>query len=301
MSLESRKNANEFFSRIANYAADSIIAVDKDLKIIFFNREAEKVFGYSSNEIMGQPLNILIPARYHARHEGHVQKFADSDVTARLMNDDVGKEVLALRRDGTEFFAEISILKIDQDMVAIVRDVTKRKDFEEQLKYLAEYDSLTGVMNRRKIEEVAKKEIGRALRYERQLSLLLIDIDHFKKINDSFGHDIGDFALKHLVSVCREVLREIDFIGRWGGEEFMVLLPEVDRKVIPAVAEKLRNAVEVQPVKLEGLDEIEFTISLGGVVCREPTQEWETYLKLADNALYQAKAQGRNRFHLNEE
>ncbi len=303
MIFDSSKEKEKFFSNVVELAADSILAIDEDMKILLFNREAEKTFGYSSDEIVGQHLNVLIPSCFHEQHNQHVCEFLKSPVTARLMNERANVEVEGLRRDGSTFFSEISIIKVQlvkrTILVAIIRDITKSKELQEKLVFLSEHDSLTGILNRRKIEENLQKEMERASRYDRPLSLLLIDIDHFKKINDTFGHDVGDLALKHLVSVLTNYLRKVDSLGRWGGEEFVILLPEVDEKGILVVAEKLRKAVEIHPLKTrEQKKEVSFTVSLGGATHDASGISPEIFIKQADEALYQAKQEGRNRFCL---
>lgn len=231
MIFNTSEKKEHFLSEIIELAADSIMAVNENMELFFFNKEAEKTFGHTSDEIRGKHLNVLIPARFHKQHELHVQNFSESEVVARLMNERENLVVQALRSDGSEFPAEISLLKMsfekEKIFVAIVRDITRRKELENELRILSEYDSLTGILNRRKTEELLKQEMNRASRYDRALSLLILDIDHFKKVNDNFGHDIGDLALKHMVAICKENLRKVDFMGRWGGEEFVILLPEV--------------------------------------------------------------------------
>lgn len=294
-----------FFIKVAELAADSIIIVDEERKIIFFNRQAEQTFGYCANEIVGQPLNILIPTQYHDQHDRDFRQFTNSSDTARLMNERENMEVQGLRCNGNLFPAEASILKVPfqegEVFIAILRDITQRKDLERKLKYFAERDSLTGLWNRRIIEELSKREMERASRYHRNLSLLLIDIDNFKGINDRYGHDIGDQALKHFSSVSLKNLRHSDLMGRWGGEEFMVLLPEIDAKGVSVVAEKLRAAVEQQPLLCGKQQKASFTISLGGAEYNLSITSWEHFIKQADQALYQAKSQGKNRFCFNQE
>ncbi|MFQ5444345.1 MAG: GGDEF domain-containing protein, partial [Nitrospinales bacterium] len=288
--------------KVAKLAADSIIVCDKAKKIIFFNQQAEKTFGYTSDEMIGQPLNILIPSQYHNQHDKDVHRFANSSETARLMNEKGNVEIQGVRRNGSLFTAETSILKIQLQeeiaLVAILRDITKRKELEQKLKFFAERDSLTGLWNRRIIEELSKKELERASRYQRNLSLLLIDIDNFKKINDRYGHDIGDLALKHFATISINNLRQADLVGRWGGEEFVVLLPEIDANGASVVAEKLRAGIEQNPLELDGQEKISFTISLGGAEYNKSMSSWENFIKHADKALYQAKSQGKNRFCL---
>ncbi len=303
MVFNSAKKKERFLSEIIELAADSIMAVNENMELFFFNKEAEKTFGHTSDEIRGKHLNVLIPARFHKQHEFHVQSFSESEVVARLMNERENLEVQALRSDGSEFPAEISLLKMsfekEKIFVAIVRDITRRKELEKELRILSEYDSLTGILNRRKTEELLKQEMSRASRYDRALSLLILDIDHFKKVNDNFGHDIGDLALKHMVAICSENLRKVDFMGRWGGEEFVILLPEVGTDGISLVAEKLRKAIESQPLITDSSKEVSFTVSIGGVVYNKSMSSWDTLFKQADQALYQAKHQGRNQFCLN--
>lgn len=164
-------------------------------------------------------------------------------------------EVKELRKYNTVFFYEISILKVGTRegvvLVAILRDTTKRKELEKKLKNLAEIDALTGLMNRGAIENVLKREIVRATRYDKNLALFMLDIDHFKKVNHTYGHDMGDFVLKHLTLICLDNIREVDFIGRWGGKEFFVLMPKVEAKSFTVVAEKLRSSIEKHPIEFQ--------------------------------------------------
>jgi diguanylate cyclase (GGDEF)-like protein/PAS domain S-box-containing protein len=304
MALHSTEEKERFFSKIIELAADSVVALNEKMELFYFNKEAEKTFGYTSEEIQGKHLNMLIPERFHKQHALHVRDFSEGEVVARLMNKRNNLTVQCLRHDGSEFSGEISLLKMEFDekkvFVAIVRDITRHKELENELRILSEYDSLTGILNRRKIEEVVKQEMDCALRYDRAFSLLLLDIDHFKKVNDNFGHDIGDRALKHLIAVCQDNLCKVDFFGRWGGEEFIVLLPEVGSEGISLVAEKLRKAIEQNPLIIDGTREVPLTISIGGTVYDKSEIPWETLFKQMDNALYQAKNQGRNRCCINQ-
>ncbi len=304
MILHSTEEKERFFSKIIELAADSVVALDEEMEMFYLNKEAEKTFGFTPAEIQGKHLNILIPERFHEQHDLHVQKFSRGGVSARLMNQGTNLEVQCLRHDGSEFPGEISLLKMDFDekkiFVAIVRDITPHKELENELRILSEYDSLTGILNRRKIEEHVKQEMSRALRYDRKLSLLLLDIDHFKKVNDNYGHDTGDLALKHLVGVCQGNLRKVDLFGRWGGEEFIVILPEVGSEGISLVAEKLRKAIEQNPLIIDGTREVPLTISIGGTVYDKSKKPWDALFKQVDNALYQAKSQGRNQCCVNK-
>jgi diguanylate cyclase (GGDEF)-like protein len=166
-----------------------------------------------------------------------------------------------------------------------------------RLMVMATRDGLTNLYNRTHFVHCADREIQRAIRYKRPLALLLFDIDHFKKINDTYGHDRGDEVLRelgrHLLAICREQ----DVPGRVGGEEFAVLLPETDHERAAAVAERLRQAVEKIEVSVDEKTMIRFTISVGVVsLDRElPDRDFQTLFNLADSRMYQAKKGGRNR------
>lgn len=169
----------------------------------------------------------------------------------------------------------------------------------DELERLAHTDSLTGVINRRHFLELAEQELERAHRHGDALSILMIDIDHFKRINDQYGHQTGDIALQRLTSWCLAVLRSFDVFGRLGGEEFVALLPRSDAVGAREVAERLRLTVEAAEIVLDDSLRIRFTISVGvttlSAVPDGKRKTIETLLNQADQALYQAKNAGRNR------
>lgn len=160
----------------------------------------------------------------------------------------------------------------------------------ERFKFLAETDRLTGLFNKGKFNEVLKKEVERAKRYKRPLSLIIFDIDHFKRINDTYGHKVGDEVLKELAKIIKSVIRKADFVARWGGEEFVILAPETDLDGALNLAEKLRQTVE----KHQFPTVKNVTISLG-VAQYIDGETPEEFIIRADMALYKAKENGRNR------
>lgn len=163
----------------------------------------------------------------------------------------------------------------------------------EELEKLATTDALTQVWNRRHLMSLGEHEINRAKRYNRQLSLLMIDIDHFKKINDTYGHAIGDKVLKTLAQIIVKSMRSADQFGRFGGEEFIAFLPESDSKAAKLVAERIREILENLVISAPETD-LKVTVSIG-VATYQNDPTIETVIKRADDALYQAKNQGRNR------
>ncbi|MDT8992648.1 diguanylate cyclase [Curvibacter sp. APW13] len=174
-------------------------------------------------------------------------------------------------------------------------DITERKIMEEELRRQAHFDYLTGVFNRRHFMEQAEKELHRAIRYGNALSFLMLDIDHFKQINDRFGHKVGDQVLKGLASLCSTTLRDIDLFGRLGGEEFAVLLPQTDQDTAVEVAERLRQVIGNANVSLEGNLNVQFQVSIGVSSLRSKEDTIDALLNKADKALYEAKNTGRNR------
>jgi len=182
----------------------------------------------------------------------------------------------------------------------LMREATRRKEVERRLRdkqealyQLANTDSLTGAWNRLKFESVAQAEINRSQRYDYPLALIFLDLDHFKRINDEQGHKAGDEALKWLTEKVATVLRDSDSFCRWGGEEFLVLAPHADEAQALALAEKLRLAIAGE----EAPGRLALTISLG-VAVRNNENDLEPLLGRADQALYQAKAAGRNQVAL---
>ncbi len=165
----------------------------------------------------------------------------------------------------------------------------------DELERQAHSDYLTGLDNRRHFLGQAEIELARTLRYDRDLSILMIDIDHFKQVNDTYGHKVGDIMLQKFASVCRATLRNIDIIGRIGGEEFAVLLPEAGREQAMDAAERLRTALASAQVKLDNGLPLHFTASFGVVTLEENDTNIDILLNQADQALYRAKSQGRNR------
>lgn len=174
------------------------------------------------------------------------------------------------------------------------RDVTEIKQTEAELRDLAWYDPLTGVMNRSHFFDRADEELMRAARYRRPLAILRMDLDHFKQINDDHGHAAGDQVLLAVCERWRNSLRSMDLLARLGGEEFIVLMPETNLDGATVAANRLRMLVAEPAIDLKGQD-IRCTVSIGVSVVREEDRSIDDALHRADNALYRAKDDGRNR------
>jgi diguanylate cyclase (GGDEF)-like protein len=164
----------------------------------------------------------------------------------------------------------------------------------EEVQSLALTDPLTGLQNRRSLFELGRVEFSRADRMERDFSCMMLDLDHFKNINDTYGHPVGDQVLKEFAYRCKCSLREIDLVGRYGGEELIILLPETNRDVAMHVADRLRQSIAATPIQVNG-NEIPITVSIGVATRDENTAHLETLIARADQAMYIAKHKGRNR------
>lgn len=180
-------------------------------------------------------------------------------------------------------------------LMGVLRDVTERRSLEAELTILATQDELTRLPNRRHFLEQARREFERSRRYGSSLSLLMVDADHFKNINDTHGHAGGDAALRALAETGRVLLREADVLGRLGGEEFSLLLPETGLNQAVVVAERLRMAVAALRTPMPGGGEAAFTVSVGVASLGPGVESVDELLKRADRALYAAKDKGRNR------
>ena len=179
------------------------------------------------------------------------------------------------------------------DVTSVAVNKHQLQSANQQLKHLSRTDRLTGLNNRGHWEEELRREYSRHCRYGSMASLVIFDIDHFKRINDTYGHPAGDKVIQLVAKVVREVIRESDIAGRYGGEEFVVLLPDVDKIGARLFAERLRQLVEALVVDYEG-QEIRFTISLGVADLGQRTQDHQQLIDWADRALYQSKHGGRN-------
>lgn len=206
-----------------------------------------------------------------------------------ILRDGRLQEILVLSSVDEEKHWPQSDIKLLQVAADLIGGALARQRLEHDLEDLATHDSLTGLFNRRKLESLLALEIERAARYTRQFAIILFDIDAFKAVNDQYGHDTGDAVLREVAITVQQQLRSSDMLGRWGGEEFVVLLPEANAPGVQRVAETLRS--QVAAAKFSGIKQL--TISLG-ITMYTAGDTLDSILRRADQALYEAKAAGRN-------
>ena len=265
-----------------------IISRLKDDQLMLINNKAGALFG----------LDVKHPGNFKT-----VDYFAEpskrTELLAKLEKHPVVDdfEFLVKPRKGEPFWLLLSARVIDFEyeiaLYMAFQDITDRKKKEMQLFDQATKDPLTKCYNRRQFEELAKNEIQRSRRYNHPFCLFMIDADHFKNVNDTHGHAVGDLVLQALADCCRRTLRESDIVARFGGEEFVILLPEASIENAFRVAERLRIKISKLVVKNEQNQDVQFTVSIG-LVSSTVTDDIPEMLKMADESLYVAKENGRN-------
>lgn len=261
------------------------------------------LFGYSPTEMIGLGPADLID---HSDIENVLQ------TATPIQSGDADRITVTfrgLRRDGSRVWVESTVGRLVDpktgeplgSAIVISRDVTARKELEERLLALASTDGLTELANRRTFDETLTVECARAMRRQSPLSILLIDVDNFKRFNDQFGHQIGDTCLRAVAAAVKGCVRRPgDLAGRYGGEEIAIILPETSEGAALSVAEEVRQCVE----NLSGVDVVDkgvsrpITVSIGvATACSPPNGPTSpaALLQAADSALYRAKRNGRNR------
>jgi diguanylate cyclase (GGDEF)-like protein/PAS domain S-box-containing protein len=322
-------NSSEWIQAILNTVFDAILVLDAQGVIRDLNLAAERIFGFSRAELLGLPLERLIAEQDRGEIARHLANLTYGDLSTLGSG-----QVLHGRRRNDEWFPlELAVSKMTQGSasiwVATVHDITRRKQIEQalqqahdvlelrveqrtaelaqanadleaqilersrieaQLQQLATTDSLTGLSNRRQFETHFAMELERARRYRSNLALIMFDIDHFKSVNDTFGHQVGDEVLVELSKLMAQELRVTDILARWGGEEFLVLALETGMEDACTLAEKLRSAVEQHPFAT--VPEITCSFGVTAYVVGDSSFD---LLKRADDAMYLAKRNGRNR------
>jgi two-component system cell cycle response regulator len=184
-------------------------------------------------------------------------------------------------------------------MIGVSVEITKEKEIMEDLHFQAAHDGLTGIWNRKAIVDLMHREFEMAARIATTTGVMMVDLDHFKNVNDTYGHLAGDAVLKESVRRLQQAVRSYDLVGRYGGEEFLVVLPRCDQDQMMACAERVRIAIEEEPIIVDGV-RIKLTASVGATVVDPSVISEQEALAGADAALYSAKTTGRNRTVLQE-
>lgn len=296
LSLESKVEEGIKQIKLILDAQDNIVIVSDGITITHVNKRFLDFFQETSLEDFlskNQCIKTYFKTENNFFHQEMIEN-GDSWIESLKKLPEIQRVVKLENKNGEDRVFTVNIHKYDNDekyYVISLTDITELKQKSNLLEYQANHDQLTGLFNRQKFHNVITKEIRRSRRYTSALSLILFDIDNFKSINDTFGHAIGDEILKSVASFSAVNLRETDTIVRWGGEEFIALLPETSIETACNVAEKLR----------EGIEQLEFdsikkpvTVSFGVSMLRDYDSE-SSFIDRADEALYAAKRNGKNK------
>jgi diguanylate cyclase (GGDEF)-like protein/PAS domain S-box-containing protein len=264
---------------------DGIVLNDSEsLWILAVSDSFEALTGYSRQELVGSTavqLELVQDDETHRRAVSHARAGLEGMYETTLR-----------RKDGTLRWVEFSQQLIgDEFVLTIVRDSTERKRMEEGLRALAEYDELTGIFNRRRFQEEVERHLREAKRFGDPLTLLLIDIDGFKQINDTYGHQTGDKALQVVAHALRDAVRETDLAGRLGGDEFVALLTRADPRGVDRVVEAFRRSLRVED-EASGAS-IGLQASVGVTSSDGATDTFDSLLRRADRAMYEEKERKR--------
>ena len=285
-----------FTSLIEN--TDDIVIVlelssgDEEASIIYVNAAFENKTSYTTKEIIGESLHIL---------EGpdSDRKTCNKLYAAIRQGKSIRCELLNYSKNKKPYWVDTRLVPLPGDndrithIACIQRDTTKAHRLKEKLTDMTVHDELTGALNRRGFFSQANKEFKRCKRYYRPMSVIMIDIDHFKLINDEYGHQIGDNVLKSFTELSIDTVRGYDSFARIGGEEFALMLPDTNQAAASFLAERIRQKMKNHPF-IAGEKMIEVTASFGVAGLNENDEDFENLLQRADKALYEAKESGRD-------
>ena len=276
--------------------SEGIVMLDSQLNAQFLNRKMRKFWAVTDEQAASHPpYASLITNSPHTNDRGMTPDELSTFYASRVAAVRDGNEPLRDLKttDGRHIRAHCSVQKNGGRMLTYC-DVTDLVRNAQQMEELATIDSMTGLYNRRHFMALAATEWTRFQRYYRPLSVLMIDVDHFKSVNDRYGHAVGDQALVSVANACLEGKRSSDIVGRIGGEEFAMLLPETDLYQARIVADRICKAVATSTLKAHNVH-FKITASIGFAAATVSMSGFEVLLNASDQALYQAKDQGRNR------
>jgi diguanylate cyclase (GGDEF)-like protein/PAS domain S-box-containing protein len=277
------------FDHVRDYA---IYTITMEGIIDEWNESVHRVGGWLAEDVQGRDMSMFLSSENPDRPQ------IDLLLAEARRTGSVETEGWRLKRDKSRFWGNSVITALPDEggkvrgFVVVSRDITERKRTEDDMKLLATVDPLTGAYNRRQGDALLAAEFARRARNGRDFAVLMLDIDHFKAVNDRFGHEAGDAVLCAMVRDGQKALRAVDMLVRWGGEEFLSVLPDTDADAAMVAAERMRAALAATEVSASGTT-IRFTASIG--VALPLTENSGELLRRADLALYAAKAAGRNR------
>lgn len=276
--------------RVFESMRDGVLVVNTAYQIVDYNEAAESILSRLNASSVGKNVELLW------RDGGSELTFYENDIPERERS----FEWLNEENDKYYYVRITPIFKAGKTVVGsiiVLSDITAQKMLEKQLKRLAYTDGLTQIYNRSYFIKRSEQYLEQSIKANKPLSVLLFDIDYFKKINDRYGHGIGDSAIRHVVSICQKHLQPTDIFGRYGGEEFVICLPDIDINEASKRAESIRAHLAASPLETSK-ESLSVTASFGVAAVQARTDTLDTLLEAADQALYTSKENGRNCVHI---
>ena len=298
-SRQSLLQAAHHTQTILDHVGDAVVTISATGLVETFNKAAALMFGYAESEVLGRNIKLLMPELHRSLHDHYLSNYL---ATGRTHVISAPRDLEASRKDGSEFPIRLTVSEVDSGgrriFIGLVRDMTQDRRQLEEVHRLAFYDPLTGLPNRRLLMDRLKQALINSARSGAHGSLMFLDLDHFKQLNDSLGHDVGDLLLTQVAGRIQTCVRECDSLARLGGDEFVILLEGLSVEATEAAAEAEEIAGKIlkalrEPYRL-GPHDYTSTPSIGIVLFLDSLDPVETLLKRADVAMYQAKAAGRN-------
>ncbi|MCG7335882.1 diguanylate cyclase [Sporosarcina sp. ACRSM] len=284
-----------FKGAILESVLDCVIIIDQYGEIMECNPAVKTVFGYAREEMIGQQLEktLLLPSSM----KNGEQTFTFKAIEGKMICDE-RLEVTGVRQDRSTIPLELTVTKIKKAGSSLytiyARDITPLKQTEENIRQLAYHDTLTGLPNRRFFEESLRRSLEEAKKGHAEVAVLFLDLDHFKKINDSMGHSIGDLLLKSVAERLKQCLDQKHFVARNGGDEFTIILNNTSEQKAENIVKQVIDCI-TSPFHLEG-QTIEITTSIGVALFPKDASDEETLVKYADMAMYETKKRGKNNY-----
>lgn len=282
---------------IIHNAMDGIIMINETGEILGFNPAAEQTFGFLQQDVLGKNVTMLMPEPARSEHDTHINRYLHTG-QSRVLGIR-GREVMAVRKNGEQFPMEVSISEMVlgglRYFVGIVRDITERKQAEEKIARLAHYDFLTDLPNRALFLDNLEHSISLAKRNNYKVAVLFLDLDGFKKVNDTLGHNAGDLLLQGVAKRLKETIRASDTVARVGGDEFIFVLNEIGTDENAALAANKIVTALSESFELNGKRRY-VGGSVGIAIYPDSSKDPETLIKQADEAMYLAKQSGGNAY-----